>query len=131
MADHAPRGLRPLAWVTAAFAYLLVALSPIVRITGSGLGCGNHWPLCNGRLIPDFRDFTVAVEWGHRLAAASVSALVVLLLLSAWVQRNRPGVAGRGGILRPAALALMLLVVQVLLGAVTVWLDLPPAVVVV
>jgi len=126
----APRGFRPLAVATSVFAYALVALSPIVRITGSGLGCGDNWPLCNGRLIPDFHDFTVAIEWGHRLAAAGVSALVVLLALGAWLQRDRSGVSGRGGILRPASLALVLLVAQVLLGALTVWLELPAAVVI-
>jgi len=125
------RALRTLAAVTVAFAYALVALSPIVRITESGMGCGDDWPLCNGRLIPPLDNPEVMIEWGHRLAAAGVSVLVLALLAAAWLQRQVPGVAGRGGILGPVLLATGLLVAQILLGAVTVWLELPAGVVVV
>jgi len=41
-----------LAWTAATFTYLLIILGAIVRITESGLGCGEHWPLCNGKLLP-------------------------------------------------------------------------------
>ena len=123
------RTLRILALVTAAFAYALIVLGAVVRITGSGMGCGDDWPLCNGRLIPALDDLPTLIEWSHRLAAAGVSALVVALAAFAWVKRRELGVAGRGGALRPALLAALLLVVQVLLGAVTVWLELPAPVV--
>lgn len=124
------RTIRLLAAATAVFAYALVALSPIVRITESGMGCGDDWPLCNGRIVPPLDHPEVMIEWGHRLAAAGVSALVIALLVLTVARRRLPGVAGPGGLLRPAALAVALLVTQVLLGAVTVWLELPPAVVV-
>ena len=125
------RTLRNLATATAAAAYALVALSPLVRITNSGLGCGEHWPLCNGHIIPPLDNPQVMIEWGHRLAALTVSVLVVALALLAWRKRRDPGVDGPGGVLRPALLAVVLLVVQVLLGAVTVWLTLPAPVVVI
>jgi len=121
--------LRLLALVTAGFAYALIVLGAVVRITGSGMGCGDDWPLCHGRLIPPLDDLPTLIEWSHRLAAAGVSALVIALAAMAWLRRSQPGVAGRGGPLRPALLAAALLVIQVLLGAVTVWLELPPAVV--
>ena len=125
------RALRNLTAVTAVFAYALVALSPIVRITESGMGCGDDWPLCNGHLIPALDDPAVMIEWGHRLAAAGVSVLVVALLVVAWLRRGVPGVNGPRGVLGPAALAAGLLVAQILLGAVTVWLELPAGVVVI
>jgi heme A synthase len=125
----AMRTLRILALVTAAFAYALVVLGAVVRITGSGMGCGEHWPLCNGQVIPRLNDLPTVVEWSHRLAAAGVSALVIALAATALLKRQEPEVAGPGGPLRPALLALLLLVIQVLLGAVTVWLQLPPPVV--
>jgi heme A synthase len=125
------RIVRLLAAATAVLAYLLVALSPIVRITGSGMGCGDHWPLCNGRLIPRLDNLAVMIEWGHRMAVVGLTGLVVALLAAAWAFRREPGVGGPGGILRPAGLAAVLLVVQSLLGAVTVWLELPAGVVVV
>jgi heme A synthase len=123
--------IRAFSALTAAFAYCLVALSPLVRITGSGMGCGDDWPLCNGRLIPRLDNLAVTIEWGHRMAVVGLTALVVASLAATWAARRTPGVAGPGGVLRPVALAAVLLVVQSLLGAVTVWLELPPAVVVI
>lgn len=119
-------GWRRLAGVTAVITYLLIVFGGIVRITGSGMGCGDDWPLCNGRLLPPW-DFATWIEWGHRLVAALVSFLIVGLLL--WAVRDRATPAGRGR-LRLAVWAMALLAVQVMLGAVTVWLELPPATVV-
>ncbi len=128
------RSFTRLAWTAATFTYLLIILGAIVRITGSGLGCGEHWPLCNGKLLPPL-DLPTMIEYGHRLVAAAVSGLVTALAAYAWWLRreaptdlhqpppsstalHRPGVA--------AYIALSLLVLQVVLGAVTVKLSLPP-----
>lgn len=119
------RRYRQLAWTAAACTYLLIILGAIVRITGSGLGCGEHWPLCNGKLLPPL-DLPTLIEYGHRLVAAALSVLVVAVAAYAWWLRK--GV-GRGAWDRPGRtgyVALALLVLQVLLGAVTVKLDLPP-----
>src|SRR5437868_13777172 len=114
-----------LAWLAATCTYLLIILGAIVRITGSGLGCGEHWPLCNGRPLPPL-DLPSLIEYGHRLAAAAVSVLVTALAAyAAWLRRG----AGSGERDRPdrtSYVALGLLIVQVLLGAVTVKLQLPP-----
>jgi heme A synthase len=117
-----PRPLRRLAWTAAFATYLLIVLGGVVRITGSGLGCGDEWPICHGRLIPSFADIGTAIEWSHRLVAAIVSTLVLLLAGLVWWARRRtpPGPS------RLAYAALGLLIVQVLLGAVTVKLQLPP-----
>src|SRR5439155_13937746 len=133
-----------LAWSAAACTYLLIILGAIVRITGSGMGCGDPGPLCNRRLLPPLDDLGTLIEWNHRLAAALVSILVVALAGSAgWLRRDarsatpdvsngpighrpRPLATARD---RPgvgAYVALALLLVQVGLGAVTVKLALPP-----
>src|SRR3954470_23052892 len=104
-----------LAWTAAACTYLLIVLGAVVRITGSGLGCGDHWPLCNGRLIPPLDDIGTVIEWSHRLVAALVSLLVVALAAYEWWLDRRASL-----------IALGLLIVQVLLGAITVKLELPP-----
>jgi cytochrome c oxidase assembly protein subunit 15 len=116
------RPLSRLAWSATVATWLLIVLGGVVRITGSGLGCGDEWPICHGRLVPSFADIGTAIEWSHRLVAAIVSTLVLLLAGSVWWARRRtsPGPS------RLAYAALGLLMVQVLLGAVTVKLQLPP-----
>jgi len=119
------RRFTQLAWTAATFTYLLIILGAIVRITGSGLGCGEHWPLCNGKLLPPL-DLPTMIEYGHRLAAAAVSGLVAALAVYAWWLRRETGNEKRETPGVAAYMALMLLVLQVGLGAVTVKLSLPP-----
>ena len=114
-----------LAWTAATFTYLLIILGAIVRITGSGLGCGEHWPLCNGKLLPPL-DLPTMIEYGHRLAAAAVTVLVTALAVYAWWLRRETGNEKRETPGVAAYMALTLLVLQVGLGAVTVKLSLPP-----
>jgi heme o synthase len=121
--DHT-RLLRRLAWTGAALAFGLIVLGGVVRITGSGMGCGDHWPRCNGEWFPPL-DVPTLIEIGHRWAAALVSVTVLAIAGVAWSRhRTEPYLRN------PATLALVLLVVQVLLGAVTVKLALPPWIVI-
>lgn len=117
---------RRLAWSAAAASYCLIILGAVVRITGSGLGCGDHWPLCNGHLLPPL-DLPTWIEWSHRLVAALVSILVVALAAETWMVR-REGGRGKGEAYPPSRasyVAVGLLVIQIVLGAVTVRLELP------
>jgi protoheme IX farnesyltransferase len=118
------RLLRRLAWTGSASALGLIVLGGVVRITGSGMGCGDHWPRCDGQWFPPL-DLPTLIEIGHRWAAALVSLLVFAVALVAW-RRHRHEPALRN----PALAAAVLLVVQVLLGAVTVKLVLPPWVII-
>ncbi len=112
-----------LSFVTAALTYALIVFGGIVRITESGMGCGDDWPFCKGQLIPTF-DFPTMIEYGHRLAAALVSFFVLGVALYAIRHRRTSGIAGRG-IVTFAVASAVLLVIQVMVGAVTVWLELP------
>ncbi|MBA3894043.1 MAG: COX15/CtaA family protein, partial [Gemmatimonadales bacterium] len=116
--------LRRLAWAGSGFALGLIVLGGIVRITGSGMGCGDHWPRCNGEWFPPL-DLPTLIESSHRWAAALVSVLVFAVAVVA-LKRHRAEPALRD----PALLSALILVVQVLLGAVTVKLVLPPSVVI-
>jgi heme a synthase len=113
-----------LAWTAAACTYLLIILGAVVRITGSGLGCGEHWPLCNGRLLPPL-DLPTWIEWSHRLVAGLVTGLVAALAGYTWWLRRGKG-TGEGGTGASGYVALGLLAIQIALGAVTVKLSLPP-----
>jgi len=101
---------KTLAWAAAACTYLLIVLGAVVRITHSGMGCGDHWPLCNGRLFPSLDDIGTLIEWSHRLVASLVSILVIALAVVNW---------------RRSMVAVGLLVLQIALGAITVKLELP------
>lgn len=120
-----------MAFAAAGCAYALIVLGAVVRITGSGMGCGDDWPLCNGRLIPALDDVKAVLEWSHRLLALALSFLVAGTAALAYQLRGAPGAAGAGAPIRPAMLALVLLGIQVALGAITVALELPPASVVI
>jgi protoheme IX farnesyltransferase len=118
------RVLRRLAWTGASLALALIVLGGVVRITGSGMGCGDHWPRCDGQWFPPL-DLPTLIEIGHRWVAALVSLVVLSVAVVAW-RRHRDEPELR----TPATLALVLLVVQVLLGAITVKLALPPWVII-
>lgn len=107
---------------TAFLMFGLIVLGGIVRTTGSGLACPD-WPLCHGHLLPPF-EFNAIVEWLHRLVALLVS--VSLLATAAWVVAHPALRARLGGLV---SLAIVLLAVQILLGALTVWKLLDPAIV--
>lgn len=121
-AGRPSEGWRTLALAAAVVTTLLIVLGGWVRITGSGMGCGDHWPLCNGRLIPSLEDPATFIEWAHRLVAAAVSVLTAALAAWAIARRRDPAWSRRA---RTSVGAVGLLAIQVMLGAVTVWLELP------
>lgn len=118
--------MRTVARVAAAavtFTYLHLVFGGVVRITGSGMGCGDHWPKCNGSWIPPFDSPLVMIEWTHRLLALLVILSIAALVVVAFLRRTEPGIPGPGGVLRPAVIGLTLVVAVALLGMVTVKLG--------
>ena len=98
----------------------------IVRISGSGMGCGNHWPRCYGYWFPPLSRPDLVIEVSHRYLASLLLLSLLVLLVVAWHKREQPGVGGRGGVLRSSALAVALGVTAALLGAMTVKLGNAP-----
>jgi heme A synthase len=107
------RTIRALAVATLVATFALIVLGSAVRVTDSGMGC-KGWPLCSGVVGP-IDHFHPLMEQSHRFLASLVTILIVALALSAW----RGGTATRH-LRGPATASLGVIVVQIVLGAVTV-----------
>jgi heme a synthase len=122
--------IRRISYAALLIGFAQVVFGAIVRISGSGLGCGDHWPDCYGSFTSSSNAQSLLVEISHRYGAAALSIAIIVLAFVALRQRKTEGVAGSGGALRPALLAVLLVVVAALFGAVTVKMELNPIVVV-
>ena len=111
--------LKTLAIASTVATFVLVSIGGLVRATKSGLGCGTDWPDCSGKVIPVFSDYTVAIEFSHRLAAAVVTVLIAALAFTA-IRHHRD----EPKILWSAVGAFFLVLFQAGLGAVVVMLEL-------
>jgi heme A synthase len=118
--------LRRFSYATLFVAFTHLVFGAIVRISGSGMGCGNHWPLCYGHLFPPMNRPDLVVEWTHRLLASFLVLTVATFAIVAWRARAEPRVGGRGGVLRAVLLALAAVLGAAILGAVTVKLGNTP-----
>jgi heme a synthase len=99
-------------WFVLAYQLAVVAWGALVRATGSGAGCGAHWPLCNGVVLPRAPQTATLIELAHRVTSGL--ALVLVLAVFAWARRALP----RGHAARHAAAAsLAFIVLEALLGA--------------
>lgn len=116
--------LRRLSWATLVLAFGHIVFGAIVRITGSGMGCGEHWPQCHGYWFPPLSRPDLIIEVSHRYLAATLTAAILWCVAYAWRKRSEAGVGGAGGVLRPLVLAAGLVVAAALLGAATVFLAL-------
>jgi len=118
-------GFRRLAVWTAVLTYLLIIWGGIVRVTGSGNGCGttDQWPLCHGSLLPTWQINTL-IEFTHRWIASICTLLVIILTLSTWIWHRH-----QRRILVGTSIAAGLFVVQIALGALAVEYNLPGGVV--
>jgi heme a synthase len=110
---------RRLAVASTVATFLLIAIGGVVRATKSGLGCGTDWPECSGELVPSLASRALAIEYSHRLMASVVLLLLACLAgLAVWRHRESPT------LMWPAIGAFGLVIVQALLGAVVVKLEL-------
>jgi heme A synthase len=104
--------LARVAWLVLGYNVLVILWGAYVRATGSGAGCGAHWPLCNGEVIPRAPSTEMLVEFSHR--ATSGLALVAVVVLVGWVFRAcRAGHPARLG----AALAMVFMLAEAGVGA--------------
>jgi heme a synthase len=112
------RALARFAWFVVGYNVLVILWGALVRATGSGAGCGNHWPLCNGQVIPLSPRVDTIIEFTHRCMTCGSTFLVIGLLV--WTFRSTL----KGYAARVFAVASMLLLLnEAFLGALLVKLG--------
>ncbi|MEF2280169.1 COX15/CtaA family protein [Deinococcus sp. YIM 134068] len=111
--------LSRLAWAALAYNVLVILWGAVVRITGAGAGCGDHWPLCNGVVLPQSPALHTVIELSHRLTSG-LSGMLALGLVALAFRVTAKGHPARLG----ALLSLGLIVLEGLVGGVQVLLGL-------
>lgn len=79
--------LRRFAWGVLAFFIATILWGAVVRATGSGAGCGDHWPLCNGTVMQQSPTLHTMIEFSHRVSAGAIDSILVLAL-AVWTWRG-------------------------------------------
>jgi len=99
-------------WGVLFFNVLVILWGALVRATGSGAGCGSHWPLCNGEVVPRAPQVETVIEFVHRTTSGLAFLLVLGLLV--WALRAYP----KGHqVRRAASLSFLFIVTEALVGA--------------
>ena len=100
------------AWLVLVFLLLVILWGAYVRATGSGAGCGSHWPLCNGTVIPRAARTETLIEYTHRITSAFSGVLIIVLVI--WAFKLFP----KGhGVRTAAALSMVFVITEGLVGA--------------
>jgi heme a synthase len=76
---------RTLAWATLGVTLAVILWGAYVRATGSGAGCGSHWPTCNGEVLPRARSVATIIEFTHRVTSGLAGLLTLVGLVWAFV----------------------------------------------
>ena len=107
-----------LAWGVLVYNIFVILWGAVVRATGSGAGCGSHWPLCNGEVVPRAPAVATAIELAHRLTSGLALIGVVVLCWFAFkaFERGSP-------VRLYSVLSLIFILIEALLGAGLVLLE--------
>jgi cytochrome c oxidase assembly protein subunit 15 len=106
------------AWGALIYNLAVILWGALVRATGSGAGCGGHWPLCNGEVLPQVTQSATVIEFTHRIMSGVALVLTVAVFL--WAVRIFPA---RHLARRWAAWSLVFMLTEALLGAALVLLG--------
>ncbi len=112
------RRFQRFAWGVLAYIVFVVLWGAFVRATGSGAGCGGHWPLCNGDVVPQAPTLATLIEYTHRLT----SGLSIAAVVGLWIYSRRV-FSPHHRVRRLAAASFVFLLIEALLGAGLVLFD--------
>lgn len=121
MAPHrvVGRNLTRFAWGTLVYNVGVIVWGAYVRATGAGAGCGNHWPLCNGEVIPRAARIETLIEFSHRATSGLAAILVLGLCVACWraLPKKHPARVA-------SVIAALLMLSEALIGAALVKFEL-------
>jgi heme A synthase len=106
-------------WIVLGYTIIVILWGAFVRATGSGAGCGNHWPLCNGEVIPRAPLLETIIEISHRLTSGLLLIMIVVLTFFSFRLYPKGHIVRRGGVL-----TLVFVIIEALFGAALVLLEL-------
>ena len=110
--------LRRFSWGVLAYFIATILWGTVVRATGSGAGCGEHWPLCNGTVMQTAPTVQTMIEFAHRITSGLDGVLILVLLV--WTFRG----TGKGHLARwVAAASVFFTITEGALGALLVKLG--------
>lgn len=101
---------RKFVWFTLAVCVGVILWGAYVRASGSGAGCGSHWPLCNGVVLPETEQQKTFIEFSHRISSALLMIFVGGMALWAWFLFPKRNFARRAAILSFVAVLMEALV---------------------
>jgi heme A synthase len=100
------------AWIFVSYLLFVILFGAWVRISGSGNGCGSHWPTCQGAIVPPAPETKTVIEFTHRLTSGLSGLLGIALVV--WARR----IGGR--VFRASLATLFFLLIEAFIGAVLV-----------
>lgn len=113
-------------WFILAYNLVIILWGAFVRATGSGAGCGSHWPLCNGEIIPRTPQVEILIEFAHRLTSGLAMPLILIMLVWGWK------IYPKGSPIRVvSALSMVFIIIEALMGVGLVlfnWVALDPSI---
>jgi len=75
---------RRIAWATLIATLAVILWGAFVRASGSGAGCGSHWPLCNGEVVPRPKSIKTVIEFTHRITSGASLIMTIVQLIAAY-----------------------------------------------
>ena len=99
------------AWCFVLYLLGVILFGAWVRITGSGAGCGDHWPTCHGQVLPRADDVKTIIEYTHRLTSGMCGIFGLVLIIWAYIKHRT------GRIFLGALLTMGFIILEALIGA--------------
>lgn len=103
---------RKIAWATLIATLAVILWGAFVRASGSGAGCGSHWPLCNGEVVPRPKSIKTIIEFTHRITSGAALVMTVVQLIGAFL-----AFPPRRGVRAAASFSMFFMLTEAAVGA--------------